>query len=70
MRAMTGEAEGGRIVARATVALPGLGVGQEATVDPANPYIARCLTESYLVPVGPGPADKEPDQDAAGDAAA
>lgn len=52
MRAMTQEAtEGGLISARATVSLPGLGVGQEATVDPANPYIARCLEQSFLVPV-------------------
>lgn len=57
MRTKEGEGGDGRIPARATVSLAGLGVGQEALVDPSNPYIAGLLDGEYLVPVDPGPVE-------------
>lgn len=40
-----------QIVVRATVHLPGLGVGQEALADPTDPYVAECLEHALVVPV-------------------
>jgi hypothetical protein len=36
---------------RATIALPGLRVGEEAIVDGENDYVLLCLERGYLVPV-------------------
>lgn len=46
------------ILARATINLPGLPVGEVALVDPTVPYVANCLAALYLVPL---PADLQPD---------
>lgn len=40
------------ILVRATVHLQGLTVGEEADVDPADPYIAELLEATFLVPLG------------------
>lgn len=40
-----------KILARATIGLPGLPLGREALVDPSDPYIADCLARGYLVVV-------------------
>jgi hypothetical protein len=63
---MTGSKESGdgRVLVRATVSLAGLGVGQEARVDPHNPYITGLLAGEYLVPV-----DRPAHEDSPGDAA-
>lgn len=40
------------LLVRSTVNLPGLRLGQQAFVDPEDPYIKTCLEGQLVVPVG------------------
>jgi hypothetical protein len=44
------------LAVRATVSLPGLPAGAEATVRPAQPYIAALLKAGFLVPAKEKPS--------------
>jgi hypothetical protein len=43
------------VLVRATIHMPGIGVGQRVYVDPESPHIAELLAGGLLVPVADGP---------------